>query len=83
MAMEAEPGIVPHFVPPGLTDLPQPPDRGDFGTLKADNPAISRMGLCPREDKWVTQADSARASDHGVGASVGSGDPARLRVPRL
>jgi hypothetical protein len=52
-------GIHLPFIPPGLTDIMQPPGRSGFGTLKAEYHAVYRGGMPHREDKHMTKADFA------------------------
>jgi hypothetical protein len=44
-----------HFIPPGLTDIMQPPGRSVFGALKAEHRPIYRGGMAHREDKHMTK----------------------------
>jgi hypothetical protein len=59
LAPSDELGIVPHFIPPGLTDVLRPLDRSVFGALKAKYRAIYRYEMSQREERRMTKADFA------------------------
>ena len=58
-ALADELGIELDFIPPGLTDLLQPPDRSVFGGHKAEHRAVYRKAMSQREDQRIAKIDFA------------------------
>jgi hypothetical protein len=57
LAMASGPGIVPHFVPPGLTHPLQPLDRSVVGAFRAGHRAVHGMDMSQGEDRPMIEAD--------------------------
>jgi hypothetical protein len=57
LVLADEHDFILHMIPPGLTDLLQPPDRSIIGALKAEYRAIDLHEMSQRKDNRMTQAD--------------------------